>query len=115
VLHKGLGQIDDARRRGRAAPTLRSLMLEDWLMLQPGAGTTSIGWGILNKTDDRTTWDPGDDGGGRKALAHGGGVALYPAPLSSSSTILQTCQQVGGAAPVSPGAVRTVKALLAGI
>jgi len=51
------GQIDAKRRRGRPAETLRSLMFKDWLMLQPGAGTTSVGWGLLDKTADRTTWD----------------------------------------------------------
>ena len=51
------GQIEDTRRSGRPALTLRRLMFEDWLMLQPGAGTTSVGWGLLDKTADRTTWD----------------------------------------------------------
>jgi hypothetical protein len=51
------GQIEGTRRSGRPALTLRRLMFEDWLMLQPGAGTTSVGWGLLDKTADRTTWD----------------------------------------------------------
>jgi hypothetical protein len=51
------GQLDASRRRGRPAQTLRSMMFEDWLMLQPGAGRTSVGWGLLDKTADRTTWD----------------------------------------------------------
>jgi hypothetical protein len=31
-------------------------MFKGWLM-QPDAGTTSVGWGLLEKAADRTAWD----------------------------------------------------------
>jgi hypothetical protein len=53
------GQIDGTRRSGRPAQTLRRLMFDDWLTLQPGAGATSVGWGCWTRppTGRRgTTW-----------------------------------------------------------